>query len=126
MNDAPSADTPTDPIAERVASFVARRAEPMRGVADSASAFSRRLMRFRRSRRQRRWLAGMVSVAVLLVGVCLAWLGPWGREGAPRLSYRVNGREPPDSGYVLVPESAESLLIFSDGSKVNLSPRARG
>lgn len=126
MKDVPSADTSSDRIAEQVAEFVARQTEPVRGVADSANAFSRRLMRFRRSQRQRRWLARVGSVAVLFVGVCLASFWPWSTEGAPRLSYRVNDREPPDSGYLLVPESAESLLTFSDGSKVSMSPRARG
>jgi TolA-binding protein len=62
----------------------------------------------------------------LFVGVCLAVLRPWSAEHAPRLNYRVNDREPPDSGYLLVPESAETLLTFSDGSKVSMSPRARG
>jgi len=126
MKGPPFTDTSSDRIAERVAEFIARQTEPVQGVADSASAFSRRLTRFRRAHRQRRWLARGVSVSVLFAGVWLALLRPWSTEHTTRLSYRVNDREPPDSGYLLVPESAESVLTFSDGSKVSMSPRARG
>jgi hypothetical protein len=126
MKRPPRTDPSSDRLAERLAEFVARETEPVPGVTDSAGAFSRRLIQFRRSHRQRRWLARAIPVSLLFVGVCLALLRPWSTEHAPRLHYRVNDREPPDSGYLLVPESTESLVTFSDGSKVSMSPRARG
>jgi TolA-binding protein len=38
----------------------------------------------------------------------------------------VDNQEPPASGYILVPETADSLLAFSDGSSVQMAARTRG
>ncbi|HXU04318.1 MAG TPA: FecR domain-containing protein, partial [Polyangia bacterium] len=51
------------------------------------------------------------------------------REQAPAtavLSYRVDNQDPPSGGYLLAPQTEESLLAFSDGSKVKMAARARG
>jgi TolA-binding protein len=45
---------------------------------------------------------------------------------ARELSYRLDNVELPAGGYVLVPDAAESVMAFSDGSKVRMSPRTRG
>jgi hypothetical protein len=37
-----------------------------------------------------------------------------------------NNQEPPAGGYILVPHTTESLLAFSDGSKVRMAARTRG
>jgi len=42
------------------------------------------------------------------------------------LSYRVDDQDPPSGGYVLASQSADSLLTFSDGSKVRMVARTRG
>jgi hypothetical protein len=44
----------------------------------------------------------------------------------PDLSYQVDDHGPPSSGYVSAPPTAESLLSFSDGSRVRMAARSRG
>ena len=38
----------------------------------------------------------------------------------------MDNQDPPSGGYILVPQTAESLLAFSDGSKVRMAARTRG
>ena len=68
-----------------------------------------------------------MTVASTLVVVGLA--GSRFRDEAPTaavLSYRVDNQDPPSGGYILASQTADSLLAFSDGSKVRMAARARG
>jgi TolA-binding protein len=60
-------------------------------------------------------------VAVGLTGSRVRTNGP-----AADLSYRVDDRSPASGGYVSAPPTAESLLAFSDGSKVKMAAQSRG
>jgi len=93
----------------------------------SEKSFVRRLARYRRTQRNRR--RGAVGVAAACVLVIVGLAGSRFREQAPTtavLSYRVDNQEPPSGGYLLAPQTADSLLAFSDGSKVKMAARARG
>jgi hypothetical protein len=122
----PSDDAPLDPTAERVADFVSARIEPPASAKSGEREFVRRLAIFRQARRSRkRFTVGMSVAAVLVVGL----VGSRARDNpptAPILSYRVDNREPPSGGYILVPQTADSLLEFSDGSKVKMAARTHG
>jgi TolA-binding protein len=78
-----------------------------------------------RARRLRKWLASsaVAALSLLVAGMVTLRFG-YGPSDS-NLSYRVDGRAPPSSGYVLA-QGSESSLAFSDGSRVTLSPRARG
>jgi TolA-binding protein len=122
----PADDPAPDPTGQRVADFVsAEVGEPI--WSSNEKAFVRRLARHRQTQRNRRRLTVGVAVASVLVVVGLA--GSRFREQAPAtavLSYRVDNQEPPSVGYLLAPQTAVSLLAFSDGSKVRMAARARG
>ena len=118
-------DDALDPLAKRVADFMTGQIGPV-SSSSSASDALRRLSMARRNRRNRkRLMIGMAATAIVIAGgVAVSRL----REGLParELSYRLDNVELPAGGYVLVPDAAESLLAFSDGSKVRMSPRTRG
>src|SRR5512140_3606151 len=120
-----SDDDALDPLAKRVADFMTAQSAPV-SSSSSAPDSLRWLSGARRGRRKRmRLLIGMAATAIAIAGgVAVFRL----RDGLPArdLSYRVDNVELPAGGYVLVPDSAESLLAFSDGSKVRMSPRTRG
>ena len=108
--------------------FRVRQVGPSASTHSSEKEFVRRLARFRRTQRTGRRLT---------VGVAdrdrrsssAGWLAPDSGSEAPAaavLSYRVDNQDPPSGGYILAPQTAESLLAFSDGSKVRLAARARG
>ena len=123
----PADDPALDPTAQRVADFVSAEVGPPASTNSSEKAFVRRLARHRRTQRTRRRLTVGVAVASALVVVGLA--GSRFRERAPEtavLSYRVDNQDPPSGGYILAPQTAESLLAFSDGSKVKMAARGRG
>ena len=127
MSVEPSHDTPLDPTAERVAEFVSAEVGSPAWAKPSEREFVRRLARFRQLRRSRRRIAAGVTIASALVGIGLA--GSRFRDPAPTaptLSYRVDSQDPPSGGYILVSETADALLAFSDGSKVRMAARARG
>jgi TolA-binding protein len=121
-----SRDEMLDPTAERVADFVTGQVRSPASSKSSANKFERRLSVFRRGRQNRKRVTIGAAVTLTLV---VAGLGASRfKQGAPGadLSYRVDGQEPPAGGYVLVSERAESLLAFSDGSKVTIAARSRG
>jgi hypothetical protein len=122
----PSEDADLDATAKRVAGFASRQIGPTPPADAGADEFARRLAGFRQIRRNRKWFTVGVAaaVAVFLVGLAGSRLG--NRTPTSGLSYRVDDREPPFGSYVLVSETAESLLAFSDGSKVRMSARTRG
>ena len=126
MSVEPADDPALDPTALRVADFVsAEVGEPI--SSSNEKAFVRRLAHHRQTQRSRRRLTLGVAVASTLVVAGLA--GSRFREQAPAttvLSYRVDNQDPPSGGYLLAPQTAESLLAFSDGSKVRMAARARG
>lgn len=122
----PTDDPAVDPAAQRVADFVSAEVGPPTFSPSSEKAFVRRLARYRRTQRNsRRLTVGAAVVAsVLVVGLASSKF----REQAPAaavLNYRVDNQDPPPGGY-LAPQTAESLLAFSDGSKVQMTAQARG
>jgi len=126
MSVEPSDERPLDPTAERVADFVSGQVAAPAVSRSSANEFERRLSDLRRSRRSRKRLGTGAAVTLALVVAGLAVFRF--KQGAPGadLSYRLDGQPPPAGGRVLVSERAESLLAFSDGSKVRIAPRSRG
>jgi TolA-binding protein len=126
MSVEPCDETPLDPTAERVADFVTGQVGSPSSSRSSANEFERRLSVFRRGRQNRKRFT--IGAAVTLTLVVAALAASRSRQGAPAadLSYRVDGQEPSAGGYVLVSEHAESLLAFSDGSKVRIAARSRG
>ena len=126
MSGESSNETPVDPTVERVADFVTGQVASPAASSRGASEFERRLSDLRRNRRSRRWFgAGAgITLALMLAGVAAFRI----KQGAPAadLSYRIDGQPPPAVGDVLVSDRAESLLAFSDGSKVRIAARSRG
>ena len=122
-----SGDGSMDPTAERVAEFVSAQFDASRPAHSSEQEFVRRLASFRHARRQRKRIAAGLTIAATLVAGGLARFR-FRREAPvpPVLSYRVDNQDPPSGGYILVPETAESLLAFSDGSSVKMAARTRG
>jgi TolA-binding protein len=123
----PSSDeTPIDPQAKRVADFVMGQVGSPASSTSSANDFERRLSAFRRSRQNRKrfTIGAALTLALVVAGLTATRV----KQGTPDadLSYRVDGEEPAAGGYVLVSERAESLLAFSDGSKVVIAARSRG
>ena len=126
MSSSYSDDGPIDPRAERVAEFVSAQVHTSLPAHSGEREFVRRLATFRHARRHRKRIAvGLTIAATLVAG--LARLR-FRREASvpPALSYRVDNQEPPAGGYILVPETADSLLAFSDGSTVKMAARTRG
>lgn len=120
-----SDDGELDPLAKRVADFIARQVGPGSSSSPDPDAL-RWLSRARRRRRNRkRLMIGVAATAIVIAGTLM---GLRRREVLPdkELSYRLDNAELQAGGYISVSDSAESLLAFSDGSRVRLSPRARG
>ena len=122
----PADDPALDPTAQRVADFVSAEVGPTASTS-SEKEFVRRLARYKQTQRNRRRLTVGVAVASVVVVGGLATSRF--REHPPTtavLSYRVDNEAPPSGGYLLAPQTTESLLAFSDGSKVQMAARARG
>ncbi len=122
----PADDADLDPTARRVADFVSAEVASPATTPSTEKAFVRRLARHRRTQRNRRRFTVGLAFASALVVAGLA--GSRLRGQAPDaavLSYRVDNQAPPSGGY-LAPQTDESLLAFSDGSKVQMAARARG
>ena len=121
-----SDERPLDPTVERVADFVTGQVASPSASRSSANEFARRLSGFRRSRRNRKRLGigSAVTLSLMVAGMAVFRF----KQGTPGadLSYRVDGQPPPAGGHVLVSERAESLLAFSDGSRVRVAARSRG
>jgi len=126
MNVESSDETPLDRTAERVADFVTGQVASPAASRSSSNEFERRLsgLRRRRRNRQRLGIGAAVTLALMVAGLAAFRFKP-AAPGAD-LSYRVDGQPPPAGGNVLVSERAESLLAFSDGSKVRIAARSRG
>src|SRR5664279_266085 len=122
-----SGDPSDDHWAERLARFLsAQVGSPIR-IRQGEAEFLRRLSGFRQARRNVKWFALGLLMTSAFVAVGLAGFRFRHQEPAPvPLSYRVDNRAPPSDGYILVPQAAESLIAFSDGSKVRMEARARG
>jgi len=110
--------------AKRVGRFVAGEigAAPSVGIESNLRAG---LAKHRRARRNRKWvtLIAAAALSLLIAGIINLRFGR--RQPDANLSYRIDGRAPAAGGYVLA-QSGQSSLAFSDGSRVMLSPRARG
>ena len=123
----PTDDAAVNAIAQRVADFVSTEAAAPVSTTSSETEFLRELARHRQTRRRRRRLSVGVAVASALVVAGIA--GSRFQQPAPAtavLSYRVDNQDPPSGGYLLAPQDEDSLLAFSDGSKVKMAARARG
>jgi hypothetical protein len=121
-----SGDESIHATAERVAEFVSAEIDTSLPDNSGEREFVRRLATFRQARRHRKRIAvGLTIAATLVAGLARLRLR---REAGvlPVLSYRVDNQEPPAGGYIVVPETADSLLAFSDGSSVKMVARARG
>jgi TolA-binding protein len=116
-------DSGLEPTAQRVAEFVVR--ELHAEERSDPGALALRLAKVRRIQRQRRWVLAAAAVTLALV-FGIAGLRARGGKSPARLSYRVNDQAPLAGGYVFAPRAADSLLSFSDGSKVRMAARARG
>jgi len=120
-------DEPLDSTAERVADFVSEQIGSSAPPSSSERAFVRRLASFRRVRRTRtRFAVGVTIAATLAVGGLAGLRFRGEAPTASALSYRLDNQDPPSGGYILVPQTADALLAFSDGSKVRLAARTRG
>ena len=116
-----------DPRAERVGDFVSAQIDASTPANSGDREFVRRLASFRQTRRTRKRLAvGLTIAATLVIGGTAGWRFRREAALAPVLSYRVDNQEPPAGGYILAPETADSLLAFSDGSNVRMAARTRG
>ncbi len=130
MGPRPSDEAGFDPLARRVAEFVTSQVgsgEEGRSPAEpGADRFERRLAEHRQMRRSRTWFVVGVACAATIFAAALA--GPRFVEHlrGEALSYTVDGAIPSPGGLVPVSESAESLLTFSDGSRVRMAARTRG
>jgi len=122
-----SDDEPLDATAERVADFVSEQIVSSAPASSGEREFVRRLASFRRLRRSRTRFAVGAAITATLIAGGLAGLRLRGEAPtASVLSYRVDNQDPPSGGYILVPQTADALLAFSDGSKVRLAARTRG
>jgi ferric-dicitrate binding protein FerR (iron transport regulator) len=121
-----SRDERLDATAERVADFLSAHVDVSTSANSREQKFVRRLATFRQIRRKRRRLAAGLTVAVtLVIGGTAGWRF---RRDAPAsaLSYQVDDKDPPAGGYILVPETADARLAFSDGSNIRMAARTRG
>lgn len=110
----------------RVSELVTAEAAAFACTTSDANDFVRYLAGFRRAQRRRRRIAVGAAVIVTIVGVGLTGSMVRTNSSTADLSYRVDNHSPPPSGYVSTPPTAESLLAFSDGSKVRMAARSRG
>jgi FecR protein len=127
MSGRSSERAPLEPTAERVAEFVSAQIGPSPAAKSGEGEFVRRLASFRQVRRNRKRATVGVTIVCTLLVVGLA--GSRFLDRAPvaaALSYRVDNQEPPAGGYILGSQTADSLLAFSDGSKVRMAARTRG
>jgi hypothetical protein len=126
MSREPSGVRPRESTAERVADFLsAEVGSPPQSKSDETE-FVRRLASLRRVRRITKRVTAGVAIAATVVVVGLVGARLRQTASAPVLSYRVDNQDPPSGGYILVSQTADSLLSFSDGSKVRMAARARG
>lgn len=126
MSADPADDPALDPTARRVADFVSAEVASPASTPSTEKAFVRRLARHRQTEQnRRRFTVGLaVASALVVAGLAAARF----RAPAPTaavLSYQVDNQAPPSGGY-LAPQTDQSLLAFSDGSKVQMAARARG
>lgn len=122
-----SDDAALDPVARQFAGFVSGEVRLPDNGPSRGDEFARRLANLRRTRQSRRRLAAGIVIVSLLVAVGAVGLKLRDRAAAVApLSYRVDNQEPPAGGYILVPHTTESLLAFSDGSKVRMAAQTRG
>lgn len=119
-------EMPVEQTAERVARFVATQVGSTL-TNPGEKEFLRRLSGVRQLRRNVKWFTLGVSMAAALVVLALVTSRLTHQAPAfAALSYRVDNQEPPSDGYILVSQAAESLVAFSDGSRVRLESQSRG
>lgn len=120
-------DEPLEPTAARVAKFVATQVGARAPARSGEREFVRRLARFRQTRRNVKWFTFGAALVAALVAIGVVGLRSAHEAPAPlALSYQVDNREPASDGYIVVPPAAESVVAFSDGSKVRLAAQTRG
>jgi hypothetical protein len=127
MSRKPSDKATLEPTAERVARFVSAQVASPTSEGHGEAEFLRRLAGRRQVHRNVKWFALGAAVSTVLVGIVLTSARFGRSQPSPVvLSYRVDNQAPPTGGYILVPQAAESLIAFSDGSKVRMEERTRG
>jgi TolA-binding protein len=120
-------DEPLEPTAARVAKFVATHVGSHAPVSAGEREFVRRLAKFRQTRRNVKWFTFGAALVAALVAIGVVGLRFAHETPAPlALSYQVDNREPAADGYIVVPQAAESVVAFSDGSKVRFAAQTRG
>jgi TolA-binding protein len=124
MTQEPSDDGTVDPLANRVAHFMSSQIGPEPSFSSDPDALRWLAKARRRHRNRKRFMVGLAA-ATIVTAIGLASFQFRQRLPAGELSYRLDNAELSAGGYVLVSDSAESLLAFSDGSKVRMSPRTR-
>jgi TolA-binding protein len=111
---------------KRVAELVAAEAGAFTSTTSDANHFVRYLAEFRRVRRRGKRIAAGAVVMVTIIGVGVTASRFRTSDPTADLSYRVDDHTPPSGGYVSTTRTAQSLLTFSDGSKVRMAARSRG
>src|SRR5450432_95810 len=121
-------DDGLDPFATGVVELIGDHADTAMGI-DVArprhfTPMAVRLMRARERRGAKRIVA--VAGFALVAGAVGLWARPrLGDQPPEALTYTVNGQPPPRGG-AIADASAEPILSFSDGTRVQLGPLARG
>jgi hypothetical protein len=111
---------------KRVAELVTAEAQAFASTTSDADDFVRYLAGFRGARRQRRRIVIGAAAIMTIVGVGLTGSRFHTSGSIADLSYRVDNQSPPSGGYVSTSPTTESLLAFSDGSRVRMAARSRG
>jgi TolA-binding protein len=119
-----------DPVAARVARFIAGQMPGAKAGGSPAEpgavGFEQRLAKYRQARRSQKWfMVGVMSVATVFAAA-LGGSRLVERLQAGVLSYTIDGALPSPGGFLPVSDSADSLLAFSDGSRVRMAARAQG
>ncbi len=97
---------------------VARMAKPL-----AFSSIAARLGAHRRKRRAR--VLGLAGMTV--AGLFGAWAQRHHRDqGQESLTFTIDGAAAPQGGYVASTRAAQPTLSFSDGTRIQMEPRARG
>ena len=127
--DRKSVDGGADELARDVAETIASRADRYLGVPVTKSLpfgpVALRLARVQRRSKTRRLVFAGVSCAAA-AGILGFWVQPKRGHQAQPLTYTVDGDPPPLGGSIAAEISAEPVLAFSDGTRVQLAPHAHG
>jgi len=127
--DRKSVDGGADGLARELAETIASRADRYLGVPLNKplpfGPVALRLARVHRRSRTRRLVLAAVSCAAA-AGVWGFWVQPRLSRQAQALTYTIDGDLPHQGGSIAAEISAEPVLAFSDGTRVQLAAHAHG